>query len=223
MDTLLYRSATRQPTQVFTLLETLYGAYDELADRRGVYKVKVFCLFVSCTLTDEFLLQIETIGDSYVAVCGLPNRRDDHAVAITKFAVDIRKKTNELSNELVTTLGKGTEHLQMRIGLHSGSVTAGILRGQRARFQLFGDTVNTASRMESNGVANKIQVSQSTADLLIAAGKASWLTKRDELVMAKGKGSMQTYWVDPPTRAEVIDPTKPGLVAQRDSGRSVHA
>lgn len=64
----------------------------------------------------------------------------------------------------------------------------GVLRGARTRFQLFGDTVNTASRIESNGLRDKIQVSQYTAQLLTAAGKGSWLKKRDDLIEAKGKG-----------------------------------
>jgi hypothetical protein len=74
-------------------------------------------------------------------------------------------------------------------------VTAGVLRGDRARFQLFGDTVNTTARLESSGVKNRIHVSQETANRLIAAGKEHWLTPRDSTVDAKGKGIMQTYWV----------------------------
>ena len=86
--------------------------------------------------------------------------------------------------------------LALRVGIHSGPVTAGVLRGDRARFQLFGDTVNTAARMESNGEKNKIQVSQDTADLLFSHGKQNWLSKREDLVQAKGKGTMQTYWIN---------------------------
>jgi Adenylate and Guanylate cyclase catalytic domain len=81
-------------------------------------------------------------------------------------------------------------------GIHSGSVTAGVLRGERARFQLFGDTMNTASRMESSGIPGRIQLSQETADLLTAAGKSSWLIPRHDVVVAKGKGEMQTYWLN---------------------------
>jgi hypothetical protein len=80
-------------------------------------------------------------------------------------------------------------------GIHSGPVTAGVLRGDRSRFQLFGDTMNTASRMESTGKAGSIHVSQDTADLLIRAGKAQWLRKREDAVVAKGKGRIETYWI----------------------------
>jgi class 3 adenylate cyclase len=85
--------------------------------------------------------------------------------------------------------------LAMRVGLHSGSVTGGVLRGQKSRFQLFGDTMNTASRMESNGLPNRIHASQETADALIAKGKSAWITPRDDKIVAKGKGELQTFWV----------------------------
>jgi class 3 adenylate cyclase len=92
-------------------------------------------------------------------------------------------------------LGKDTADLGFRVGLHSGSVTAGVLRGSKSRFQLFGDTVNTASRMESNGSKGRLHISQTTADELKKAGKAHWLTPREDKILAKGKGEMQTYWV----------------------------
>lgn len=116
---------------------------------------------------------------------------------MAKFARDCRQQFNDLCSLLENTLGPETGDLKLRIGLHSGPVTAGVLRGQKSRFQLFGDTVNTAARMESTGRVNKIQVSQSTADLLTKAKKGHWLHAREEMVEAKGKGIMATFWVEP--------------------------
>ena len=103
---------------------------------------------------------------------------------------------NTLVKQLERTLGPDTGDLTMRIGLHSGPVTAGVLRGDKCRFQLFGDTVNTASRVESSGSANRIHLSQETAECLIAGGKAHWISAREDIVTAKGKGEMKTYWLE---------------------------
>lgn len=119
-------SSTREPTQVFTLLEHIYHSFDEIAKRRRVFKV-------------------ETVGDCYVAVSGLPEPRKDHAVAMGRFSRDILHKFREMVKSMVVELGPDTEDLGLRIGLHSGPVTAGVLRGERARFQLFGDTMNTTA------------------------------------------------------------------------------
>ena len=75
----------------------------------------------------------------------------------------------------------------MRFGLHSGPVTAGVLRGEKSRFQLFGDTVNTASRIESSGMRNMIHLSEQTANLLMSSGKESWVKMREGKVSAKGE------------------------------------
>jgi class 3 adenylate cyclase len=169
-------SSTREPFQVFQLLETLYGAFDDIAERRGVFKV-------------------ETVGDSYVAVCGLPLPRKDHAVAMARFARSCTNKAHKITRKLEVLLGPDTADLAFRTGLHSGPVTGGVLRGKNARFQLFGDTMNTASRMESTGIRDRVQVSAKTAELLIAAGKSHWVTPRGETVTVKGKGQMETFWL----------------------------
>jgi hypothetical protein len=104
-------------------------------------------------------------------------------------------KLSALTKSLETLLGPDTGDLSMRMGLHSGPVIAGVLRGERSRFQLFGDTMNTAARMESTGERNCIQMSQETADLLIAAGKSKWVKPREQQVYAKGKGNMKTYFL----------------------------
>ena len=81
------------------------------------------------------------------------------------------------------------------VGIHSGPVTAGVLRGEKSRFQLFGDTMNSASRIQSTSHKGKVQLSTETANLLIEAGKAHWIEPREDLVEAKGKGTIQTYWL----------------------------
>jgi class 3 adenylate cyclase len=99
-------SSTRSPCQVFTLLETLYGAFDMVAKRRKVFKV-------------------ETIGDCYVAATGIPHFVKDHAVRMAKFAFDCAEQAALVTSQLTTQLGPETADLKLRIGIHSGPTTAG--------------------------------------------------------------------------------------------------
>eukprot|EP00980_Cylindrotheca_fusiformis_P020165 scaffold7242_cov137-Cylindrotheca_fusiformis.AAC.1 len=169
-------SSAREPQQVFVLLETLYGAFDKIAYRHSVFKV-------------------ETVGDCYVAAVGLPEPVEKHAVIACRFARDCLKKMKEVTLKLEVALGPDTGDLDLRTGIHSGQVTAGVLRGERSRFQLFGDTMNTASRMEQSGERNRIQLSLATADMLTDDGLAQWIMPRSRKIYVKGKGDMQTYWL----------------------------
>lgn len=135
---------------------------------------------------------IQTVGDCYVSVCGLPDENKDHALIMCSFARDCLTEMGRLTKQLEWDLGPDTSTLNMRFGLHSGPVTAGVLRGRRARFQLFGDTVNKASRIETSGMPGRIHLSKETADLLIARGKGHWVQKREDAVSLKGLGNVNT-------------------------------
>jgi class 3 adenylate cyclase len=170
-------SSEHDPSQVFHLLETVYHTFDKLARRYGVFK-------------------IETIGDCYVAVAGLPLHQPDHAIRVVMFAYECIVHMQCMLRDLQATLGPSTSELSIRIGIHSGPVIAGVLRGEKSRFQLFGDTMNTTSRVQTTGEINKIQISVATAKLLEEAKKSYWIEPRADLVAMKGKGLAQTYWVD---------------------------
>jgi class 3 adenylate cyclase len=106
-----------------------------------------------------------------------------------------RTKANQITRKLEVTLTPDTADLPFRAGLHSSSVTGGVLSGKNARFEFFGDTMNTASRMESTDARNKVQISTKTVEWLIAAGKSHWVTSRLETVAAKDKGQLGTFWL----------------------------
>jgi hypothetical protein len=146
---------------------------------------------------------------------GLPQPRKDHAVAMVRFARDCMYKMWSLTKTLEANLGPDTGDLTFRMGLHSGPVTAGVLRGERSRFQLFGDTMNIAAQMESTGQGSSIQLSEDTANLLTAAGKSKWIKPREHSVVTKGKGQMTTFYLD-------IRQSQSTSVYSSDEGTSTH-
>ena len=129
---------------------------------------------------------------------------------MARFAWDCLKKSNVVFNALAGRLGEGTKNLDLRIGMHSGAVTAGVLRGEKGRFQIFGDTVNTAARMESSSRPGSIHCSKSTADLICYAGKSDWVTERQDKIVAKGKTQTQSR----PSYCGLINSTLVGVMAQ---------
>ena len=185
-------SASVPPEIVFRFLGALFGAFDSLADVRGLYKM-------------------ETVGDTWMGVAGLPEPTAQHAHRSADFALALPTLLAKVCSDM------GVQQLGLRIGLHSGPVTAGVLLGARARFQLFGDTVNTASRMESTGAAGRVQVSSATAALL----RDSFDLELRGKVHAKGLGEVTTYWLNARTEGEVyVQPRRrrtPSNLGGRDS------
>ncbi|KAF1382176.1 hypothetical protein PFLUV_G00161730 [Perca fluviatilis] len=170
-------SAESTPLQVVTLLNDLYTCFDAIIDNFDVYKV-------------------ETIGDAYMVVSGLPVRNEKlHGREVARMSLAL---LDAVQNFRIRH--RANQKLRLRIGIHSGPVCAGVVGLKMPRYCLFGDTVNTASRMESNGEALKIHVSEATRDVLQEFGSFR-LQLRGEVEM-KGKGRMRTYWLlgeDPPT------------------------
>ncbi|KAK0422575.1 hypothetical protein QR680_007644 [Steinernema hermaphroditum] len=162
-------SSKSTPMQVVTLLNDLYLAFDGVVDNFQVYKV-------------------ETIGDAYMVVSGLPEKRDDHASQIAQMSLALLHKVKNF-----TIRHRPNEQLKLRIGMHSGSVVAGVVGSKMPRYCLFGDTVNTSSRMESNGLPLRIHVSSDTQEIL-ARDPDFRLELRGQVEM-KGKGLQTTYWL----------------------------
>jgi guanylate cyclase len=132
-------SATISPGQLVGLLDEVFSAFDRFVDELGLEKIK-------------------TIADAYMVASGVPVPRDDHADAIAELAIRIR--------DHVATSTFGGRQLQMRIGIASGPATAGIIGTHKFAYDLWGDTVNTVSRMESSGLPRRIQLAPSTYELI---------------------------------------------------------
>jgi class 3 adenylate cyclase len=151
------------PEQVVRVLNGLFSVFDQLAKQRGLEKIK-------------------TIGDAYMVVGGLPDPRPDHAVAVADMALAMRE---EIAERLYPSGGP----LAVRIGIDTGPVVAGVIGTSKFSYDLWGDTVNTASRMESHGVAGCIQVTARTYERL----KEEYRFERRGPIHVKGRGEMVTY------------------------------
>ncbi|XP_056379759.1 guanylyl cyclase C isoform X1 [Hyla sarda] len=159
------------PMEVVDMLNDVYKDFDRILDHHDVYKV-------------------ETIGDAYMVVSGLPNRNGNrHAVDICRMALDILSFMGSFELDHLPGLP-----VWIRIGIHSGPCAAGVVGIKMPRYCLFGDTVNTASRMESTGLPLRIHVSKSTISILKRTDCKFQYEVRGETYL-KGKGTETTYWL----------------------------
>jgi class 3 adenylate cyclase len=159
------RSQQIAPAQVVQFLNELFSVFDQLAQRHGLEKIK-------------------TIGDAYMVAGGLPDPRPDHAQAAAEMALAMRE-------EVARRADPSGRPLQVRIGIDTGPVVAGVIGTSKYSYDLWGDTVNTASRMESDGVAGCIQVTARTFRRL----RDSYRFQRRGSIPVKGKGEMVTYFL----------------------------
>ncbi|MGJ3248043.1 MAG: PAS domain S-box protein [Elainellaceae cyanobacterium] len=158
-------SARVQPTELVNLLNDIFSSFDQLADHHQLEKIK-------------------TIGDAYMVVGGLPTSRPDHALAIAEMALDMQTKITRFKRD-------NGEPFQLRIGIHTGPVVAGVIGIKKFIYDLWGDTVNVASRMEAQGMGGKIQVTQDFFEKL----NDYYQFETRGLINVKGRGEMMAYWL----------------------------
>ena len=155
------------PQRTVEVLNELFTGFDRLAEQFGLEKIK-------------------TIGDAYMVVAGVPELRDDHAEVLMEMAL-------AMLAQVAAHAPADGRTLQVRVGIASGPLVAGVIGERKFSYDLWGDTVNTASRMESSGIPDRIQVTDETCRLL--AGRYPF--ERREGVEVKGKGIMSTWTLDP--------------------------
>jgi adenylate cyclase len=151
------------PQKLVRLLDEVVSHIDDMATQHGLEKIK-------------------TIGDAYMVAAGIPEPRPDHAAALAEFAL-------ELNDWIGGSTAPQGHDLQLRIGINSGPVVAGVIGKQKFSYDLWGDCVNTAARMESHGLPGEIQITEATRQRL---GESFRCEARGEQEI-KGKGAMTTY------------------------------
>ena len=156
-------SSRSAPEKIVNFLNSIFSVFDDLADKYRLEKIK-------------------TIGDAYMAASGIPEPRDNHAEAVLLLAIDMIDEIDKYN------IANGT-NLKIRIGINTGSAIAGVIGKKKFTYDLWGDSVNTASRMESHGIAGRIQVTDNTYHLL----KNKYTFEYRGEIEIKGKGKMKTY------------------------------
>lgn len=153
------------PQELVDLLNQVFSRFDRIAERHGLEKIK-------------------TIGDEYMLAGGLPLPRPDHAQAVAGAALDMVAT--------IQSMNERSEHrLELRVGIHTGEVIAGVIGSRKFSYDVWGDTVNTASRMQSQGLPGHIQVTEATASRL----QAGFELKRRGTIRVRGKGRMPTWFL----------------------------
>jgi len=158
-------AAQMSPLELLNLLNQIFSIFDQLAETHGVEKIK-------------------TIGDAYMVAGGLPVAKDNHAEAIAQMALDMQQAIEQFKTQ-------HGESFQVRIGINTGPVVAGVIGIKKFSYDLWGDAVNVASRMESSGLPGRIQVTAATQERL----QDKFLFEERGATLVKGKGIMMSYWL----------------------------
>jgi class 3 adenylate cyclase len=159
-------SETMSAEEMVEWLNEVYSAVDTLVQDHGVEKIR-------------------TIGDGYMVAAGVPFPRDNHAAALTSLALDMRVHFEALPPV-------HGHHVEFRMGINSGPVVGGVIGTYKFQYDIWGDTVNTAARMESHGVPGRIHISQATHELI----KDDFVCDHRGTIDVKGKGEMDTWFVE---------------------------